>query len=261
MRGSGAIRLSETGLKVGDRTLEECAQAWSALAALADATPFQAHPMGRSVNAPPWTCRRGLADRTRRRAEALGSLDVKSERISRELFDEMIRVEGESWKSEHGSAYLRRPQEREFLRDVLIESGTPHELWTCRIDGALASFADVLPNRRTCDHCLSSFRKRFAHPGAHLLCEIIRDTFESPRCEFDFLQGDQPYKRSWASHQKKALQVAAAGHGGLGRVALADLSSHWRLARSSRLRQLDSPKVVTRLRHGRIVSGAAEDPL
>jgi CelD/BcsL family acetyltransferase involved in cellulose biosynthesis len=112
----------------------------------------------------------------------------------------------------------------------------------------LAAFAVVFTNDRTRHYYLPSFRSRFTDAGTFLLGEIVRDSFESEFSEFDFLQGDESYKLAWATHEHAVHQLVAAGHGPVGRTSLLVLRARWRLARSERLSQFNSSRLLGQLR-------------
>jgi CelD/BcsL family acetyltransferase involved in cellulose biosynthesis len=186
--------------------------------------------------------------RAARRVEAHGEVEVAREAATPELFAEMLEVERESWKWEHGTAYLSAPAKYAFMQEVILEGRVRHELWTCRVAGVLAGFAVVFTDDRTRHYYLPSFRSRFTDAGTFLLGEIVRDSFESPFSEFDFLQGDESYKLAWATGEQAVHHLVAAGRGPVGWASLLVLRARWSLARSERLRQLNSSQLLGRLR-------------
>lgn len=174
--------------------------------------------------------------RATRRAESFGRTHCGVERASSELFDEMISVERDSWKWKGGFAYLRETRSREFLRRILLGSNLESEVWTCRIDHVLASFAVVFPSAGVRYYYLPSFRTRFPDTGAFLLAQIVRDSCESDIREVDLLQGDEPYKAAWASKFRVVHQLVGGGIGIRGRLVAAGYRARWQLAGSAQLR-------------------------
>lgn len=180
---------------------------------------------------------RANVKRAARRAGGYGSPDVAIEAPTPGLFEELVAVERESWKWEHGRSQLRHPAVRAFIRDVVLSEGVRKELWTLRTSGELAAFALVLTDGGTRYYYLPSFRARLPDTGSHLLGEIVRATFGSAFRAFDFLQGDEPYKLAWANDSRQVYELVT-GSGLLGRGAFLAQQARWRLARSRGLQRL-----------------------
>lgn len=176
--------------------------------------------------------------RTIRRTEAQGKVDVGLSPFSEELFAEIQMVERESWKWANGTAYLSDPRRTGFLREVLSQPRMRSEIWTCRIDGALAAFAVAFVNRTTRHYYLPSFRSRYSDVGTYLLGRIAEATFASELAELDLLQGDESYKMAWATGERPVYELAAPGAGPFGWPAVLGLKARWRLAESRSAREL-----------------------
>jgi CelD/BcsL family acetyltransferase involved in cellulose biosynthesis len=176
--------------------------------------------------------------RAERRVGEQGALAIQQEQATAALFEEMVAVERDSWKWTLGSAFLREESHRRFLAAVLLEDRVPSECWTLRLDGALAAFAVVFPGADRRYYYLPSFRERHPDVGTRLLAAIVRDTFDGPWREFDFLRGDEGYKLAWCQSEREVHQLVAAGRTPLGAAALATVRVRWRLARSHRIRAL-----------------------
>jgi CelD/BcsL family acetyltransferase involved in cellulose biosynthesis len=174
--------------------------------------------------------------RTARRTEQSGAYEIQREAVDARLFEEMIAVERESWKWKDGFAFLRDPKLADFLRSVLLESSVDRELWTLRMAGELAAFALVFPSRRVRHYYLPSFRSRFPDVGSQLLRSIVEDCFSADYEEFDFLQGDEVYKKPWATGSHAVYEVVSGGRAVFGSLAVRSLEARWRLGRSDRLR-------------------------
>lgn len=174
--------------------------------------------------------------RTVRRTEAHGKVEFGVEPFDEALFAQLESVERESWKWAEGTAYLCHPGRRSFLRSVLGDGAIASEIWTCRIDGALAAFAVSFRSRRVRHYYLPSFRNRFSDVGTYLLGRIAETTFDSGLSELDLLQGDEAYKLAWATDERPVYELAAPGP--LGWPAVLALRARWRMANSSRIRAL-----------------------
>ena len=189
--------------------------------------------------------------RTIRRTEAHGKVDIGLSPFSDDLFAEIQMVERESWKWANGTAYLSDPRRTAFLCAVLSQPRMQSEIWTCRIDGALAAFAIAFTNRTTRHYYLPSFRTRYSDVGTYLLGRIAEATFDSELTELDLMQGDESYKMAWATGERSVYELAAPGVGPIGWPAVLGLKARWRLAESSSVREL-------RVRLQRAVRGTAQ---
>jgi CelD/BcsL family acetyltransferase involved in cellulose biosynthesis len=169
---------------------------------------------------------------------AHGEVVIAPEPATPAIFEELVEVERASWKWEQGLSSLRDPRRRAFLREVLLGGGVPHELWTCRVSGALGAFAILLLGGRTRYYYHPSFRADVSGVGNLLLLELLRSSFSAGFEEFDFLQGDEGYKLRWANAEREAHQLVAAGGGWLAAPAYAALRTRWWLSSSPRLRRL-----------------------
>lgn len=171
-----------------------------------------------------------------RRSSRASSSETRIEEFTNRLFDELVEVERASWKWAGGRSYLRSPRRRRFLEAVLQRRSREHEIWVHRRDGALAAFAVVFHRGRNRYYYLPSFRADLSGSGSLLLAAIVEASFRDHVGQLDLLQGDEPYKSSWATGRRVVREVAV-GTGSLrGSVATATLRLRWLLARSSRLR-------------------------
>jgi CelD/BcsL family acetyltransferase involved in cellulose biosynthesis len=176
--------------------------------------------------------------RTARRVASLGTCTVAREPVDAALFDELVAVERESWKWTVGSAFLQDDARRRFLAAILLESSLDRELWTLRIEDELAAFALVFPSEGVRHYYLPSFRSRFTDVGAQLLRTIIEDSFAGRTEVFDFLQGDEAYKKPWTTGARSVHEIAASGRAWVGGPVVRGIEARWRLARSERIRRL-----------------------
>lgn len=189
--------------------------------------------------------------RTARRAEQAGQYVIDREEVDEALIEEMISVERESWKWENGFAFLRDARLLGFLRDVLLETTVTRELWTLRFGGQLAAFALTFPSARVRHYYLPSFRARFPDVGTQLLRTIVEDSFSADFEEFDFLQGDEQYKRPWTTGTRNVHEVVSAGRPIIGSLAVRSFEARWRLGRSERLRAWRRRALLMVQRNGR----------
>jgi CelD/BcsL family acetyltransferase involved in cellulose biosynthesis len=161
---------------------------------------------------------------------------VARETPTADLFEEVLEVEREAWKWQHGLSYTRNSSRRDFLRDLMLSGEVRHEFWTCRVNGELVAFALVFPTRHRRIDYLSSFRVRFNGVGAFLLSEMVRESCGSEFEEVDLGQGDEAYKLFWSTRERCVFEVVAPGRRLLALPAYAAVRIRWILARSERLR-------------------------
>ena len=176
--------------------------------------------------------------RAARRVAEHGEPLAARESLTPALFEDLVKLERESWKWAAKSAFLSDDASRRFLATVLLDDPVPHELWTLRLGAALAAFAVVLRAGDVRHYYLPSFCERYPDAGTHLLAAIVKDSFEGPVREFDFLRGDESYKLACANRERAVHQLVAAGRTALGPIALTAMRARWRLARSHRVRRL-----------------------
>lgn len=188
--------------------------------------------------------------RARRRAGG-DTVHVQREAASPSLFEEMVDVERCSWKWEGGLSFLRNDDQRAFLKRILLHSSLSYEIWTSRVEGTLTAFAVAFTTRRARLYYLPSFRSDVPDAGTYLLARIVEDTFREDYEEFDFLQGDEGYKRPWTTRTRTVNEIACAAGGLRARAAAGVLDLRWALARSERAQKLwsDLHRQLNRLRN------------
>lgn len=194
---------------------------------------------------------RSRLKRTRRRMEKRGELSLGVEPPSEKLFDELCEVERASWKWDHGFAFVRDPVFREFLRDLVVKSLVPFEIWVCRLDGVLVAFALVFELRRGLQYYWPTYREDTSGSGLYLLADIVRSCCNRRLPEFDFLQGDESYKLDWMTHEHRSDEIVVPGRGVKGRVVPQLIRLRWWLAGSAQLKEWRRRALVAwrRVRH------------
>ena len=173
-----------------------------------------------------------------RRVERLGKAVIRTETASPQLFDAMIDVERASWKWKEGLSFLRNPTFRAFLQDIVLQKRVPLEIWTCRIGGKLVGFAIVFRLEQAWHYYLPSYREDSWGSGLYLMAEIIKRCCELGLSEFDFLGGDEDYKKRWMTHAHRTDEVVIPGRLPFGPILAGASRARWLLARSQRLREV-----------------------
>lgn len=173
-----------------------------------------------------------------RKVNGLGEIRISRAEPDESLFLEMLEVERNSWKWSDGSAFLRDPKTRSFMRSILLEAQLPVEVWTCRVDDQLGGFAVCFTTAKCRQYYLPSFRKDFWGLGVFLMASLIELSCSQEGIqEFDFLRGDEAYKIPWSTGSRWVHDVVVPGGGVLGRAPAALIAARWKLAESEMIRK------------------------
>jgi CelD/BcsL family acetyltransferase involved in cellulose biosynthesis len=185
--------------------------------------------------------------------EEQGTVEVSIEEPTPSLLDEMLEVERASWKWERGLAFLKDPDIGAFLREAIGSGKVPVQMWTCRIDGAMASFAVVFPHSRKWLYYWPSYREDRWGSGMLLMSAIVEQCFLTEAEEFDFLGGDEDYKLRWMTHERHTQEIIIAGRWPFGPICALGFRTRWRLAQSERLKEWRK-RILVALRNRRSAS-------
>lgn len=110
------------------------------------------------------------------------------------------------------------------------------------LDGRMIAGSLVLRDRDTLYYYLPAFDPALAKyaPSTILLAHLVEQAFAEGLARFDFMLGDEPYKRAWTSTLRHSVRLVVAAPGPAGQAGLASLAAYVRLreaARRSRLAQ------------------------
>jgi CelD/BcsL family acetyltransferase involved in cellulose biosynthesis len=245
-------RISLAFVDADGPTLRECREAASScgykvLTRTLERSPFllidgdwQAYEQGLSRNT------RGDAKRRIRRLKEAGSMSVEvldgSERLDNVLA-EGFRTEAAGWKGEHGTAIASRRDTESFYREIAHWAAARGwlRLAFLRLDGRPIAVHYSL------EHDGVHYLMKVGHdssydgfsPGKVLMYEMLLRAFSSELHSYEFLGGDDAWKRLWAtSHRERELFQAferslpgAIEWAGFryGRPLARRLSRHWPL--------------------------------
>ena len=159
---------------------------------------------------------RGNIRRVIRKVEANEDIEVTCERkFSSHLIDELAEVEANSWKVETGDPRFIG-KGKTFFKTFFIKFSNNKwlEVWTLRYKGKLLSYSvDFSTDKYTYNYNVA-FDKNYKqyvklHSIGSVLTSIaLRDSFERQKRVYDFLRGDESYKRLWTNDTKKLSYVA-----------------------------------------------------
>jgi CelD/BcsL family acetyltransferase involved in cellulose biosynthesis len=142
------------------------------------------------------------------------------------LLAEITEVERRSWKAREGSLRMEGEGEqlyREFLRRF-SEVGQL-EVWFCRYAGVLLAYLITFTFREAAFYYNGAFRSDCTSfhpdltPGSLLIATAIKSAHDRGLKAFDFLRGDEPYKRLWANEERPLHHVVVRAPGIAGLVA------------------------------------------
>lgn len=170
---------------------------------------------------------RGNIKRLLKQARETPRLDVSCAReFSPALLDEIIEVERHSWKAREGSLRLEG-RGRVFYESFLAKfSGQGQlELWLCRYDGLLLAYIITFRYQDIIFYYNGAYRSDYASfhadisPGSLLIACAVKDAHERGLKAFDFLRGDEPYKKLWINEDRRLYHVVVRARGWRGWLA------------------------------------------
>lgn len=148
--------------------------------------------------------RQGLAYATRRVSEQgpLRRVDANSNNCS-ELFDELVRLHTERWRSRGEPGVLCDEKTQAFHRRAIVELSKHHllRLFVLLIGEKRAGVYYGFSHASTSSYYLSGFDPQFASlsMGSLLIAEAVRMARSEGSRTFDFLRGREPYKYRWGA--------------------------------------------------------------
>jgi CelD/BcsL family acetyltransferase involved in cellulose biosynthesis len=185
--------------------------------------------------------------RERKLLHQLGEAEIVCHRngeLTSDLFERIAAVEQQSWKSEVRTPRLTGAG-RGFLESALRALGMrgAAEVWTVRLNGQEIAYAINLLAGDRLYYYNTSFDQSYAKhsPGKVLTAACFEHACETGVKEFDFLRGDEPYKRFWANAERNVMGYVLyrGAWQWLGSWVL--FRAKWTLARVKWLRSLRRP--------------------
>ncbi|MFA4991649.1 MAG: GNAT family N-acetyltransferase [Candidatus Omnitrophota bacterium] len=144
----------------------------------------------------------------------IGALDGKMN--PGELVSEMERIEGLSWKGGRGTGIFSRADTRGFHADIInnyFGKGLL-DISFLRVNGANIAYQyNYLSGSRIYNYSIA-YDRRYGDlsPGFALYINILEDSFGRGIDEFDFLRGDEGFKKSLASDYRIHARTRMFNH-------------------------------------------------
>ena len=143
------------------------------------------------------------------RIRQLGRVDLevvsKPEGVP-EALDDGLRIEAAAWKARNGTAMSSHPDVRRFyerLADRTAACGTLRLIFL-RVAGRRIAFAYALEDRNRLYVLKAGYDPEFARCSPYnLLCALVfEDGFARGLDEYEFLGGNEPWKRDWTTQTR-----------------------------------------------------------
>jgi CelD/BcsL family acetyltransferase involved in cellulose biosynthesis len=170
-------------------------------------------------------------------------LKLRKDALTAELPEYLWEIEKKSWKYKTGTAHLENESVRNFFRDIFLKFAAKDwiEIWMAKHNGIPVAFdVNYLYNNRVYSH-EGSYDLSYDGYGSILTQFALRDAVEKQYLEYDFLRGDEDYKKLWASAYRDLYQIVFYGKSLYSKLAyLLLFKLRWQLASSKRLRRLPS---------------------
>ena len=170
-------------------------------------------------------------------------LKLTKDAVTAELPEYLWEVEKNSWKYKTGTAHLENESIRNFFRDIFLKFAAKDwiEIWMAKHNGIPVAFeVNYLYNNRVYSQ-EGSYDLSYDGYGSILTQFALRDAVEKQYLEYDFLRGDEDYKKLWASAYRDLYQIVFYGKSLYSKLAyLLLFKLRWQLASFKRLRRLPS---------------------
>lgn len=136
------------------------------------------------------------------------------------LVDEIMDVERRSWKAKEGSLRLEgdgRKLYQAFLQKFSSEGQL--ELWICRFNETLLAYIITFNYQNSIFYYNGAYRSDCASfnpdisPGSLLIASALMSAHDRGAKTFDFLRGDEPYKKLWANEDRNLYHIVIRAQG------------------------------------------------
>lgn len=154
----------------------------------------------------------------RRRAERLGRVEftTATEHDALALLPELVRLHQARWQAAGKPGVFADPKMQRFLEEAAVglQCAGMLRFHAMRLDGELISVALCMHHAHRTFLYLPAFDLRFAalSPGAQIIFHAVEHAAAEGALEFDFLQGDEPYKtKQWGAQPRPTYRLEVSG--------------------------------------------------
>lgn len=129
------------------------------------------------------------------------------------VWAQIVEINSKSWKAERGTGLLQLDALQDFFREMTraaAEEGLL-DLTLASIDGKPFTYELYLSTQDSAGAYDGAYDQDQSNlsPGILITGFLIRDSIERGMRAFDFLRGDEPYKRRWGGEERHEIQFAA----------------------------------------------------
>lgn len=141
--------------------------------------------------------------------DGLEILCLKGKEISDTLIEELCEVERKSWKYQNGTAHFDRFGIKDFYKDILDEFSAKNwiEIWLAKVNGTIVAFDINYNYDEKIYNQEGSYDLNYPSCGSFLTQIALKNAFDIGLKEFDFLRGNEKYKKLWTDNYRKLYQI------------------------------------------------------
>lgn len=167
--------------------------------------------------------RKRIKSKAARLERLSGALWRATDNITPELIDEIAELDSKRGsRVAENKSFFSDPRNKtfisKFIRDLPDDAGARANLLYA--DGLLLAYdLSFVIGARALSYQTAFDTEFHSHsPGTLILLRSIRDAFENGRVEYDFLRGDEAYKKEWTRRSRATWRLAIYKSGVRGRM-------------------------------------------
>ncbi|MBI5747769.1 MAG: GNAT family N-acetyltransferase [Nitrospinae bacterium] len=158
--------------------------------------------------------------RNERLAEDMGQISYETfggDSIADSIIKRLFDVERCSWKEKGGAPLFDNDKNREFFINIkrIFSSKGWIVVHILKLNDRDIAFQLCFDYDDKILEYTTAYDKEYStiSPGSIILKNIIKDTFDRKKREYDFLRGDEGYKKRWADESRNMWQVVISRKG------------------------------------------------
>ncbi|MBI3813685.1 MAG: GNAT family N-acetyltransferase [Nitrospinae bacterium] len=141
----------------------------------------------------------------------------KEQDITDEVIKRVFDVERRSWKEKGGTPLLSGERNRKFFGDIgkIFSLKNWMVVYILKLDGRDIAFQMCFDYNEKIWEYTTAYDRDYSKvsPGTMILNIVVKDTFDKKKREYDFLRGDEQYKRMWAEDKREMMQIGIVKKG------------------------------------------------